>query len=253
MRVELPVDSRQKAILDVHWGKSHFPTVTILPVISGKVDQAPIAKFLAWLYKISGWSTVIVYRDEDLFEVENAAELEANIARLMDTHKVVAQWLTTNAPDPEKLVVTGISLGGIIACALSCGIPEYKAAAAYMAGAPLSEVLMTSKQTDVVRWREGMLKYMTAEDLFDDLQEHIKTDPYELADDRTVPLLMICSQFDIDVPTKYQNLLYSHMSRHGLAHIERILVPSNHYTIAVFMAALLPRVQMFFWERLRRG
>ena len=151
--------NRHTTLIDYYRGKSNFPTIIILPILASKPGKALDAKIIGWVFRSLAWNVCIAYHPQELFKSSNSIEQFAEKIRLSRIGLfAVKDWVFAHAPDPQKVVLWGVSFGGILAVSMANLIPEFKAVVAVMAGGPIAQVVSHSKEGRVKQFWERVLQ-----------------------------------------------------------------------------------------------
>lgn len=219
------------------------PAVVITPILGAR-DELP--GLLAAALAARGIHGAIVLRGEKVLDPK---EPEARIERVLRTAVVerrrTVDWLA-GLPDvdPARIGASGASLGGIATALLAATEPRLAASAFLLAGGDLPEVLATSDEPKLVRWRQE--RGLAPEALRAHVAREVVSDPLVLAgavDARRV--LFVQARFDAAVPTPCQERLWQALGRP-----ERWVLPTGHRSAGIYLPWLVPALASWFEERL---
>jgi dipeptidyl aminopeptidase/acylaminoacyl peptidase len=219
----------------------------VVPVSGGSYQAERI--FAAYFAK-QGMAAVIVHRPKLSGDVESLDELNTMLKQTVKDHIQVLDWLVTQPSlDTNRVALFGASLGGIKGALLTALDGRIKAAALGLAGSDLPYIVTHSTERGVVRARTAVLQkqHWTLPELEQRLRDNITLDPQTLApyvDSRKV--LLILGVFDSVVPFKKGWELRKHLGKP-----ETILLPSGHYTAALFIPYLEYATLTFFKQRFK--
>lgn len=219
------------------------PAVVLTPILGAR-DELP--GLLAAALAGRGIHAAIVLRGE---RVLDPTAPEARIERVLRTAVVerrrTVDWLSgLEDVDPDRIGACGASLGGIATALLAATEPRLRASALLLAGGDLPEVLVTSDEPRLVRWRTR--RGLPLDALRASLAREVVSDPLALAgavDARRV--LFVQARFDGSVPTPCQERLWQALGRP-----ERWVLPTGHRTAGIYLPWLVPALASWFEERL---
>lgn len=139
-------------------GKKHA-TIVVLPIMGGSYF---FAESFAKLFAKKDFSVLRFERKGKLFDKnqENMFEYTTTVMKqtIIDIRRGI-DWLEKQPEvDKDKIGVEGISLGAITACLLAEADSRIKAGVFFLSGGDLAMILSTSKEPEIVRYRDMLLK-----------------------------------------------------------------------------------------------
>ncbi|HSG70007.1 MAG TPA: alpha/beta hydrolase family protein [Planctomycetaceae bacterium] len=157
-----------------------------------------------------------------------------------------AAWLRSRPEiDPDRLGVTGISLGGIMSALSAPAEPSFKKVAIYLGGGNLPELLWERDDPKVDQFRRDWIMRGGSKQSFLNKMGVIDPARYgKLLSDRDV--LMVAAKHDEIIPPAATNALWNSIGTKP----ELIWLDSGHITAARYIFGELVRLQMFFndWQ-----
>lgn len=157
-----------------------------------------------------------------------------------------AAWLRSRPEiDPDRLGVTGISLGGIMSALSAPAEPSFKKVAIYLGGGNLPELLWERDDPKVDQFRRDWISMGGSKQSFLNKMGVIDPARYgKLLSDRDV--LMVAAKHDEIIPPAATNALWNSIGTKP----ELIWLDSGHITAARYIFGELVRLQTFFndWQ-----
>ena len=245
LRVEFPsalnVFGNEQIQVDLYVQRrsGRHPTVLMLP-ISGGVDFS--VESFAWLFARNGINCAIVHnREVEVEGTQSAEEVEAYFRQTVLDNRQVLDYLETRPEvDPNRIGCLGLSLGGIKASLIAAIDDRIRCAVLGLAGGSMADIALHSKEEGLADYIvELEAKGVSAETIYMELHEKIRTDPLRLAPyiDARETLLFI-ALFDQVVPTWAGEQL-----GHAIGDPKTVYLVAGHYTSFLY----LPYAQ---WESL---
>ncbi len=223
------------------------PAVVITPILGGSYG---LEQVMGAALARRGLHAAIVLRAESL--LGDGADDEARLERVTRTAVIdrrrAIDWLEAQ-PDVGAIGALGASQGGITTVGLAAIDSRVRAAVVLLAGGDLGQLLATSDEPRVVRWREARLAHVggDVDALAARVRAAVPSDPLALApfvDARRV--LLGLTRLDDDVPYAAQLRLCD-----ALGGPERFTLPTGHASAALALPYLVSRATGFLEARLR--
>jgi len=222
--------------------------VLCLPILAGGEEiMWIVACDLARRGYVAAWAN----RVASLMRPEQSiAAFEGLMRRSVVHNRMVLRWAEREAGvDAHRIAVLGISLGGMLGCALLSVEPEVDAAVICIAGGGLPGLMLESGEARAVRWRH---RRRTEQGLPDAeiarrMDRWVVSDPALLGG--YVPqekVLLVATTLDGVVPWENQQLLWESLGRPA-----RLELPLGHYTAAIALPRVLGVAAAFFDARFR--
>lgn len=219
------------------------PAVVVSPILGGSMA---LAKTLARALVQRSIHAAIVLKGERILDGKApVARLERVLRTAVMDRRRTVDWLSEQPDvDPRRIGAMGVSLGALATTLLAAVEPRVGAAVLVLAGGDLPSLVTGSDEPGVRAFvREVGLG---PEALATRLRAEVPSDPLVLApciDARKV--LLVQARRDTTIPFVNQQLLAKAL---GLP--QRIVLPTGHYTSAVYLPSLLRVAVRFLDERL---
>ncbi len=223
------------------------PFVLCLPILAGGENLMWI---IAGNLASRGYAVAWTKRVSSLMqEGDRSTELETIFRRTVIHNRMVLHWVKTQSEiEANRMALLGVSMGGIVGCAVMALEPNLRAGALVLAGGDIADLAMNSSERRVRQWRRWRDREDSLSDgeLYRELDRDIVSDPARLgAYVDTEKIFLVGARFDHVVPMRNQVLLWESMGRP-----ERLLVPLSHYTAAIAIFPILGRVAVFIDARM---
>lgn len=153
-----------------------------------------------------------------------------------------AAWLA-NRPevDPERMGVTGISLGGIMSALSSAAEPRFKKVAIYLGGGNLALGIWENPHPHAKLFRKQWLEHGGTFESFIEIMKPVDPHTYgHLVKDRDV--LMVVAKHDEILPPKSAIALWESMGKNP----ELVWLDSGHISAALYIFGETRRLTTFF-------
>ena len=229
-------------------GNRPNPFVLCLPILAGgqelmwliATDMAQRGYAVAWTKRVAS----------ALKPPQRGPELEVLLRRSVIHNRMVLDWARRQPEiQPARMGCIGISLGAIVATLVMAVEPELQAGALCLAGGDLPDLLLSSSERRVVRWRRWRMQAdgLSGSELARELRRHVVSDPVQIgAYVATREVMMVSAAYDAVVPTRNQDVLWESLGRP-----ERRILPLGHYTAFMAFGSILDSVGAFLDARLR--
>lgn len=208
--------------------------VVILPITQGDFYTKALADYLAE----RGYACLRFQSQGELLKLRASRNMLQDFERMIHDYVIDARrgidWLTSHPQvDPNRIAVSGISMGAIVGAVVMGVDRRVQAGAFVLGGGDLAGILFESTEKSIIRIRERIrdqselpdaaLKAMVAEALRG-------VDPLSYAD-RVDPrrVVMITAQFDDVIPKRFGDALWKRMGKPTVARI-----PTGHYTAGLY-------------------
>ncbi|MBI4577815.1 MAG: dienelactone hydrolase family protein [Planctomycetes bacterium] len=251
-----PVDGRAVSMGAEYYRSLHLgpdgraPCVMVVPILGGGYS---VCRGIAARLTRAGVHAFIPLRDAAVMDPgRDAQSVEGVLVTSTVRLRRALDWLERRPEvDGARLGVVGVSLGGIRAVILSAVEPRLVACVFVMAGGDLGTVMAGSVEPEVVRYRQARMaaEGLDLEAFRSRFQERLRTDPLLLApyvDARRV--LQFVTTRDRTVPTSCQERLHRAMGAP-----EAWLVPTGHYSAALYVDPIEDEMTAFFLRRFGMG
>jgi dienelactone hydrolase len=250
--VTTPGDTEQHKVQIIHLRPTGLagrraPAVVITPILGGSYG---LEQVMGAALARRGLHAAIVLRAESLLGdgTEDETRLERVTRTAVIDRRRAIDWLEAQ-PDVGAIGALGASQGGITTVGLAAIDSRVQAAVVLLAGGDLGQVLSTSDEPRVVRWREARLARVggDVDALAARVRAAVTSDPLALAphvDARRV--LFGLTRLDDDVPYAAQLRLCD-----ALGQPERFTLPTGHASAALALPYLVSRATGFLEDRLR--
>ncbi len=223
------------------------PLVVLIPILGGGRE---LMEVLALEMVGRGYQAVWCERAEGVLRApQRGPDLERLFQRMVVHQRAVLHWLLTRpGPRPAASFAMGVSLGGIIAVALTAVEENIAGAAICLAGANLPTVVIDSAEPRIDSWRRWRRDEdrIDARGLESELRDTLLSDPAHLAahieTDRT---FLVAAGMDDVIRPQHQDLLWEALGRP-----ERLTVGLGHYSAALALGPILTAVSGYFSARL---
>ena len=246
------VDGDTRTVVFEYWPPpaGPAPAVTVIPILEGGYDMA---RLLAAWFASKGFAVVMVHRPTTWLDPANPVErLESLLRRGVVDQRLALRWLAARPEvDSSRLYVLGISLGAILGLDLTAVEPAVDGATLVMAGGDLPGIIGSSIERPVARYIAARL----AKDGVDldrwqaRARKVLVSDPLALAPYVDAGrVLLVLSRFDRHVPTVYQEAL-----RNAMGAPRAVMIPTGHYTAALYWYYIRGLARDFFRSRTARS
>jgi cephalosporin-C deacetylase-like acetyl esterase len=153
-----------------------------------------------------------------------------------------AAWLAARPEvDPQRLGITGISLGGIMSALAASGEPRLKNVAVFLGGGNFGELIWSNETRQAQAFREKWLADGGTRESFSEVVSQVDPATYgKLLMGRRV--LMIAAKNDEVIPPASAKALWESIGREP----EIVWIDAGHYTAIKYLPQELVRLDMFF-------
>ncbi|MBS0264345.1 MAG: alpha/beta hydrolase family protein [Planctomycetes bacterium] len=153
-----------------------------------------------------------------------------------------AAWLAARSEvDPERLGITGISLGGIMSALAASGEPRLKSVAVFLGGGNFADLIWSNDTRQAQEFRKRWVAAGGTPESFKEIVQQVDPVTYgKLLKGRRV--LMIAARNDEVVPPASATALWESIDREP----ELVWIDAGHYTAIKFLPQELIRLDMFF-------
>ncbi len=204
--------------------------IILLPILGG--DYAP-SRFFCEYFAEYGFNVLFFERKSAVLDSVEGVERtwEVMVRTVIDVRRGIDWWLTQPGIDPEKLGIFGISMGGIQSSIIMGVDPRIKAGVFCLNGGDLPQLMMQSKEQEIVDFRAAVKSQLGWDDeMF--LEEAVRLltpiDPLTYAPNLDPEkVLHISPYFDQVVPFELAEKWW-----HAAHEPSRIIIPTGHYSSA---------------------
>ncbi len=214
----------------------------VLPILGGSND---IAEMFARHFAANGYAAVLVHRQTQYKRLTALTDLNPTLIQIVIDHRQAIDWIETRPElDADRIVVFGVSMGGIKAALISAVERRIKASVLVLAGGDIPYILTHSEEADIVERRRQLMQKegLSRAGLYRHLSRVITADPLRLApyiDARKT--LLILGRYDTIVPyVTGENL------RRSIGKPETIYLTAGHYTAALYTPFVKYQATRFF-------
>jgi len=224
-------------------GEGQRPVIIVSPILGGNM----IVDWFAAYFASQGIHAAIVHRKRPKYDpTKELDQTEKYMRRSVIRTRQALDWLEAHPNvDPERIGSFGISYGGIVNTIVAAVEPRIKAHVIAMAGGPLADILVDSKDGGVRKYvdraaqKEG---YDTPDKLRALLREIVVSDtldfaPYVNPDD----VQFVISLFDQVVHGRYSRNLWRAMGEPSV-----IYTPLGHYSTVLAIPYLKVKGLRFY-------
>jgi hypothetical protein len=210
------------------------PVVVIVPILAGRY---PECDHLGRLVAGEGMHAFFVHREDNLLAFDGAAAdepFETKLRRSLVNIRRTLDWVSAQPfVDGGRVGLVGISLGAIAGSILMAVEPRIDGGILIMGGADLPEVIATSIETPVKRWRTAKLRALDGNigRVKAEVRRLLPSDPLDFAPfvgPRRVQQYI--ALYDNKVPTATQWKLWEALGRP-----EGFAIPIGHYTAIFYL------------------
>jgi dienelactone hydrolase len=227
-------------------GGTPRPLVLLSPVLG---NGALLVNELATAVTRKGYHAAMVFRKDLEFHPERSLEdAEAEIRLVVMRSKQVVDWFLTQPDvDGRRLGTLGVSAGAIVNACVAGADPRLRAHVFVLAGGPLADVLVDSRERRFVRYGRaiGASLGWTPDQVRAELRRTIRTDPVLLAPQVRGDVLLFLARGDTSVPTRHGWTLWEALGRPRV-HV----LPSGHRTSFALLGWITGRAADFLADRL---
>ena len=211
-------------------GKAGFPLICIAPILGGEGEGYLVSRFIARECCRSGFSAFFLYQERSiLFGQRDALGLESRMRReVRDNISALAAFSALDEVDAGRLGSFGVSLGAIRNVVLIAAEPRLKANVLCLGGLDLAAILLTSRETMVLRYLSSRMERegLSSREVELEFRKYFASNPVNLTGGIAPgEVLMFLSVYDEVVPYNEGLAL-----RQMLGAPEAYLMPLGHYT-----------------------
>lgn len=220
--------------------------IVLLPILGG--DYAP-SKFFCEYFAEYGFNVLFFERKTAVLDSVEGVERtwKVMVRTVVDVRRGIDWWLTQPAIDPEKLGIFGISMGGIQSSIIMAVDPRIKAGVFALNGGDLPQLLMQSKEQEIVDFRQAVKSHFGWDDkTFQEEAERLLTpiDPLTYASNLDPhQVLHIAPYFDQVVPFELSEKWWRAAHRPN-----RIIIPTGHYSAAFLIHYIKVKARNHFLD-----
>ena len=238
-------------VVEFEWFESGLPgkrpAIVFNPILGGDYY---LERGLCRFFAEQGFHVALIHRKTLKVSPEHPVErLELLLRQGVLRIRQVVDWMSAQeAVDANRLGSFGISMGGIAGAVTAAVEPRLQAHVIALAGGPIADILMDSKDPMLTKARRRYLEQnrISAETLKARLQAAIRTDPIQLAsysDARDI--FMFIALFDRTIGRSHSITL-----RDALGEPDVIYLPTGHYSAFIFLPLVKRESLRFFREHL---
>lgn len=222
------------------------PMILLVPILAGGEDlMVTVASELL----DRGFDVALCKRVASAMkEPQRGPELEQLFHRTVLHQRLLLSWLRASDRPPSALCVLGISLGGMVATAIAAAEPDLAATAICLSGGDVADLVVTSSEDRVQRWRhwrhaaDGVGDDHVRQDVLQNLRHEPLRTAHAVA---TEKVLFVSGALDTVVPPRHQDLLWEALGRP-----QRFTVPFGHYSAFLVLPEVVEAAAEHFRRRL---
>jgi pimeloyl-ACP methyl ester carboxylesterase len=222
-------------------------TVLLVPILAGGDD---LLEQVGQRVQARGFDVAYCERAGSALKTgQRGKDLDELFRRTVLHQRLLLRWLRERPAASPQQFVLGMSLGGMVTTVLAAAEPDLAGIAICLSGGDLKDLVMTSSEGRVQRWRA----WRQSEDGIGDdalrweLGECLTHEPLRYAPMiATERVLLVEAALDTVVPARNQALLWEALGRPA-----RFTVPLGHYTAALAIDLIIAKVTQHFAERQR--
>jgi poly(3-hydroxybutyrate) depolymerase len=230
-------------------GEGPFPACVVLHILGGDFALAEaLAQHLA-RNKIAALFVKMPYYGERrvpssgrrMISVDPDETAQGMTQAVLDIRRATA-WLATRPEvDPQRLGITGISLGGITSALAAAAEPRLQSVAVVLGGGNFSNMLWSHQAREAVEFRKKWLERGGTKESFHETISRVDPATYgHLLKGRRV--LMVAASNDEVVPPESALALWESIGKEP----QLVWLDAGHYTAAKFLPREMVRLDMFF-------
>lgn len=221
------------------------PVVLLVPILAGGDD---LMDQVALRVQAQGYDVAFCARAGGALKAgQRGKDLDELFRRTVLHQRLLLRWLRERHAAPAPQFVLGMSLGGMVTTVLAAQEPDLAGIAICLSGGDLKELIGTSSEPRVQRWRDWRQHEdgLGADELRTELEQYLTHEPLRYAP--AVPterVLLVAATMDTVVPERNQLLLWEALGRPA-----RYSVPLGHYSAALAIDAIVAQVARHFDTR----
>ncbi|HEY6170586.1 MAG TPA: prolyl oligopeptidase family serine peptidase [Verrucomicrobiae bacterium] len=222
------------------------PVVLVLPISGGGYQ---LERHFARYFARHGLAAVVVHRRKIDIETRSAEDTNELLKGSVHDNMQVIDWIVRRPDfDPERIGVFGTSIGGVKAVMVAALDARVRAAVIGLAGSDLGYILAHTTEPGFTKVRKEMMRErnFTRAELQNEFTAAFTFDPKVVAPyvDRD-KVLLVLALFDRAVPFRKGWEL-----REQLGKPETIIVPTGHYTAALYLPYIRSQSLHFLLKKL---
>lgn len=231
-------------------GDGNAPFVLLLPILAGgDVLMWHLAQSLGDHGFHVGWTRRV---SSAMRPGNDMHELEELFRRTVIHNRMLLAWAREREDvDPDRTAVLGLSMGGMLGCAILAVEPGLRAGALCLAGGDFPDLVSVSAERRLRLWRRWSRsgRGLGGGPLREEIARSAVSDPMLLGPYvATERVFLVASLFDEVVPWRNQQLLWESLGRP-----RRTVLPLGHYSAALAIGPALDETAEFFVHRFAEG
>jgi len=217
-----------------------------LPILGG--DYGPSRLVFEYLAD-KGFNVLFFERKDAVFNPDQGIDRTLNVLHrtVVDVRRGIDWWLAQPEIDPDKLGILGISMGGFISSLIMAVDARIKAGVFALNGGNLPELLLRTKEGEVVDFRLAIQERFGWDDkeFLEAAQKMLwDVDPLHYAPNLDpAKILHISPRFDMVVPFDLADQWYKAAHKP-----KRIILPTGHYSSGLFIHYIRAKIKDHFQE-----
>ncbi len=230
-------------------GPGPFPGVVVLHILGGEFPLSQTVASALARARVAALFVKMPYYGERRSRQSSRRMISRNpreaaegmTQAVLDVRRAAAWLMARPEVDPQRLGITGISLGGIMSALSAAGEPRFRKVAIYLGGGQLGESLWALAHPDAESFRREWLAAGQTRESFLKVLEPVDPVTYgPLLKDRDV--LMVNAKNDEIIPAAATLALWEAIGKRPAL----IWLDAGHITAAQFLPGELGRLQTFF-------
>lgn len=221
------------------------PVVLLVPILAGGDD---LMDQVANRVQAHGFDVAFCARAGGAMrQGQRGKDLDELFRRTVLRQRLVLKWLRERHAAPSAQFVLGISLGGMVTTVLAAEEPGLAGIAICLSGGDIKDLIATSSEGRVQRWREWRRREdgIGDDELRGELEQCLTHEPLRYAPAiPTERVLLVEATLDTVVPPRHQDLLWEALGRPA-----RYSVPLGHYSAALAIDSIVDQVAHHFSTR----
>ncbi|PCJ52545.1 MAG: hypothetical protein COA79_23350 [Planctomycetota bacterium] len=228
--------------------KGKLPLVIVFPILSG---DHTISEWQAKVLANKGFAVIRFEKKKSFLKADVKPDFHVEILKhtIIDARRALDHILTWPEIDPEKIAVTGISLGGISASLLMIADNRIKVGGFFLLGGNLSKIVTQSKERFVTKYRDELIKKVDLKDLENWLRPFYQEIDPLVYSNRLDPknIIMFSAKLDNVIPEECSQEIWSAMGNPYWIKVPLV----GHYTAFAYFFYGNKKIAKFFHSKFK--